>query len=236
MKKIAILAVLLVFVFGFVTMTEVVAGDPIPGAEVTVYNSVDNTPHLDDNARAYISGHAEGACNKKVWEAIISARANIAQWVDWEFENTRWDWYVRKPGDYYANSFKFKLSSNGDVAVTFADFDDLGYLGQDGVKETIDTYYFAGLQRDIEWIRADELECTHTFEDSAELHAGLEFKLWNRIDVTPCNSASSYANAGKVTITLQNQKDFIDDDGNWVNLPPMYDDTLPFYGPDQSSS
>ena len=68
-----------------------------------------------------------------------------------------------------------------------------------------------------DWIRASNLnQMTATIRDSAALHAGKSFYLWNRIKVVECNSASTYRDTGYVYLTLQNQKPWIDERGEFV--------------------
>ena len=73
----------------------------------------------------YTSGGADGACNKLEWTIDIVNHASIAQWINWAFSDTRWDWQVRKPGTYAADCISFVIQSNNDVTMSFAGFEPL---------------------------------------------------------------------------------------------------------------
>lgn len=175
-------------------------------------------------ARLYKSGALMRECNIVAHEFTFTTNAHIAQWIYFNLNGLQWDWFVRKPGDYYGNCISFDLASNGDVAIGFSGFGDLVYQGPLGVKQTIDTYYWAtggpvgmlGTEPQLHlnptqfFIRAEELNGSYTIPDSLELHNMIELKLWSRIIVEECNTASTYSGSGLVTITLANQKDWIE--------------------------
>ncbi|MCD6551527.1 hypothetical protein [Thermotoga sp.] len=175
----------------------------------------------NDLARAFSAFPTDGACNKRQWTVEFTTEVQVAQWLEWELSATKWTWFVRKPGDYYANSVTGSVASNGDVLVTFNDFDDPTYTGTSSVNPKIEAYYTVmteeGMPEQDDWVRAPDvngLSCT--LEDSQELHDGMTFYLWNRIRVVECNSASTYRDTGYIFLTLQNQKPWIDEEGNYV--------------------
>ncbi|MDD3749911.1 MAG: hypothetical protein PHS43_05390 [Firmicutes bacterium] len=176
-----------------------------------------------------------GSCNKEEWECAFTTWASMAQWCEWSISNTRWEWYILKPGTYAADCIGVFLKSNGDVEISFKDF---GHLK--GVNENTDEYievsYVARTWDgndnnppriihidDTHWIPAPELnEKIFPVGDSMGLHEGLWFKLFNKIEVSNCNSAGEYEDEGIVYITLKNQRDWVDDDGTWGDLlPPL---------------
>ncbi|MBN2220209.1 MAG: hypothetical protein JW697_08030 [Kosmotogaceae bacterium] len=172
------------------------------------------------NARAFYSTPAGGSCNKTVWAFDIEVEAQIAQWISWSIGGTKWTWFVRKPGEYFADCIEFSVKSNSDVGFTFSGFHDLEYtLGATAsVNPVIPVWYnFGSILTDVlppnnpnPWFPAEELNNVKTYiEDSEMLHNGWVTKLWTRIKVVECNSASTYRATGKVTITLLNQKPWI---------------------------
>lgn len=171
------------------------------------------------NARAFYSEPAAGACNRRVWTFDITVEAQMAQWISWSIGGTKWTWFVRKPGRYFADCIEFSVKSNSDVRFTFSGFSDLTYASTGtSVNPTIPVWYnFGGIVTDVmppnnpnPWIPAAQLnEEVGELEDSQRLHDGWVTKLWNMIEVVECNSASTYRATGKVTITLMNQKPWI---------------------------
>ena len=192
--------------------------------EITESGSVVQLDENTGNARAYASMSAEGSCNKKVWTLQFTTEVQVAQWAEWSISATKWTWFVRKPGDYYADAIQFSLKSNGDVQLSASGFNDLEYATSGGVNRYIETYYY--LTTDASntppstsvWVRASEVNGSLVVEDSAVLHEGMTAHLWNRIHVVECNSASTYRDTGIITLTLMNQKLWINpDDGSWGN-------------------
>ncbi|MCR4402001.1 MAG: hypothetical protein NUW12_04350 [Firmicutes bacterium] len=176
-------------------------------------------------ARCWSSGPASGACNAESWVIDVTHHASVAQWIDWSIGGTRWDWRIRKPGTYAADCINFTIKSNNDVAVQYDGFADLAYLEQgEGVKQTIDTYYSYGATlaeaQSRGWVRASALnDSDDLLEDSAGLHAGLNFKLWNKIVVENCNSSCEYEDTATITLVLQNVKHWIDaESGNFAQV------------------
>lgn len=202
------------FTFGLAQMPlEVWKYDPETGQYISL-------PATNNLARAFSSDPASGSCNRRQWTVEFTTEVQVAQWLEWSLNATKWTWFVRKPGDYYANSVIGTIASNGDVVVSFAGFDDLQYTGASSVNPFIETYYAVTsgtLPGTNDWIRASNLnQMTATIRDSAALHAGKSFYLWNRIKVVECNSASTYRDTGYVYLTLQNQKPWIDEQGEFV--------------------
>ncbi|ACM23628.1 hypothetical protein [Thermotoga neapolitana] len=185
--------------------------------EVTVYTYGDSDPN---NARALISEGMSGNCNRHQWEIPMTLEVQVAQWVKWHLTGTKWTWFVRKPGTYVANCITAELHSNSDLEITFSGFDHLKYATGTSVNDTIEVEYAFGPQLPIPeevWTPAPDLNnVTLLVPDSQILHDGATYKLWNRIHVVRCNSASTYRDTGTITLTLKNQKPWIDEEGNYV--------------------
>ncbi len=164
-------------------------------------------------------------CNITPRTEDIEARAFVAQWARWEMDFSGWEWYVKKPGEYYGNCIKGELQSNGDIELLFELADLTG--GNTDTNTIIETYYSytTGTNAPSVWYRAGEF-AEATIGDSFALHEGLEWKLWNKIKVVECNSPGMYANSGTITMVLANQVAWIDQDGDfdrgWFNTNNGY--------------
>lgn len=199
------------------------AGLPAAAVEyVGAFNAVTGEP--TDLAAAYSNIlHEAGPSNRSVRTTEFTTEVQVAQWSRWQFSGTKWTWFVRKPGEYYADSIKANIQSNGNVAITFEGFGNPRYLDDnelEGVKQEIETFYGVGsdpFAGDFTgWIAAEDLNGEEILiPDSEALHEGLGFKLWSKITVCECNSAGVYRSTGIITMTLQNQMPWLDEDGNW---------------------
>lgn len=233
MKKFAWLSLVALLIVGLLSFgvlaqemsTNCYCPPPEPDC-LTVYDTA--TGQEATEAIAAVGGGFEGSCNKPVWDVEWITHASVAQWVDFEFTGTAWNWYVRKPGDYYTDCNKFIIASNGDIMVTFDGFADLQYLDEgNGVDETISTYYKFNREDTIDpddpvnfpdtpWIPAANLNGSRTLNDNQALHDGIMYSMWNRIVVENCNSACEYEDTAIIRITLDNQKDWIDENGDFI--------------------
>jgi len=186
-------------------------------AEFVEVYAYDGDPN---NAKAFVSMGDSGYCNRHVWEIPMTLEVQVAQWVHWNLTGTKWTWFVRKPGTYVANCITATLQSNSDLEITFSGFDHLKYATGTSVNDTIEVEYAFGPQLPIPeniWTPAPELNYVSLLvPDSQILHNGVTYKLWNRIHVERCNSASTYRDSGIIILTLKNQKPWIDDEGDYV--------------------
>lgn len=173
------------------------------------------TGDLGANARAWSSNPKTGICNKFSWGIPVIVHASVAQWLEYSLSGTRYDWRVRKPGIYAGDSLTAILTSNSDLEIDFDGFGNLMYQGTaqfPGVTQEIETWYAygEGPPDTLVWMPAIDLDATdHAIKDSADLHAGYSFKLWNKIKVVASNSASEYEDNATITLVLQNQKIWI---------------------------
>jgi hypothetical protein len=206
------------------------ASSVFAGGESKVYywdgqGWVENPPEVDDQlARLFRTGDfTMDSCNAAYWEIPVYIRASIAQWVKFRLDWNTWQWYVRKPGCYAGNSIEAVLWSNGDVEIGYAGFDMLyPLLPENDDHNPIPIWYSYGESvGDAEfngWTEAMMLnEQTSTIYDVFpwDLHYGISWKLWSKICVDVCNSACDYGNDAFLTITLKQQKPWIDIFGNW---------------------
>ena len=193
-----------------------------------VWQSGPGAPDRQALARCFASRQGEGYCNKD-WDIPFTVHASIAQWLEWDFNGTRWDWFVRKPGNYAANCLTWWLASNQDVMMDFRDFGPLVALEpKPGQDEEIEIFYcfdppgaLPPLKADPLWIAAPDMnleENWHLIEDSYDLHFGWQIKIWNYIHVEECNSACEYENNCFISLTLECQKPWIDRSDGFFNF------------------
>ena len=199
-----------------------------PPETAWVWQSGPGTPNLQALARCFVSRKGDGYCNKD-WEIPFKVHASIAQWLEWDFNGTRWDWFVRKPGNYAANCLTWWLSSNQDVTMDFVDFGPL--IAEDpkpGTDHEIEVFYcfdppgaLPPFKWDPLWIPAPLMNDPANWlyiEDSENLHEGFQVKIWNYIHVERCNSACEYQNDAFISLTLECQKDWIDRSDGYFNF------------------
>lgn len=241
MKKILFVAAIVFLATSAMAQTPV---QPVGVYEVEIWvldeNGVyQNTPGLigtnDQLARAFASNEATGACNKKYWHIPVTVHASVAQWIDFTFTGTRWDWFVRKPGWYAANCITAKVASNGDVLIDYEGFGNL-----QGTFNQIPIWYsFGGSITEAQtngWVPGPLLNDDDDLLDESEywldgrnlLHEGLTWKLFNRINVVDCNTACEYEDVAEIILSLNQQKIWIEQSETAPNYGFFVD---PFYGP-----
>lgn len=228
MRKMVLILVALLVAFAFTAFAQ---------SQLEVWKWVDgNWVHISDDASdveadawAFSLGGAEGKCNKQVWSFDAEVEVQVAQWIDFHLTGTKWAWYVRKPGTYLTDCITANIKSNGEVAVSFTGLASPTYQGPyTTVKDYIDMWVGYGSSNDnIQFVAASDLaNLNFIIPDNNQLHYGFETKLWSKIFVAECNSASTYRTSGQVILTLQRIKDWIDPetgffrpDYNYTELP-----------------
>jgi hypothetical protein len=203
--------------------------DEAAGAYFWDWQSGPGGPNVLAKARCFASGQADSACNKDWW-IFFKVHASIAQWIEWDFSGTRWDWFVRKPGNYAANCMTWWISSNQEVTIDFHEFGPLVAVDPKIPDQDmeIEIYYcfdppggVPPLKTDPIWIPAPALNDEDNWfhiEDSYDFHYGTFFKFWNYIHVERCNSACEYQDDAWVTLTLECQKPWIDRSTGYFNF------------------
>jgi len=177
--------------------------------------------------RLFASGLVEGECNKRCWEIPVQIHASIAQWIKFMVTGTRWDWRIMKPGLYAGDCITFTICSNGDVGVDYEGFEDL--YSETSCTPTIMTWYAYGSSiTEIEmrdgWVRAPDLNSDDSIiEEVCPGHCWTT-KLWCKVKVDSCNTACEYHDDATVTLCLENQKCWVDDDGSWWDRGLCLDD------------
>lgn len=216
MKKLALTFVISALVVGLFAVAAYAADwtHPDNRGDETYVQAYGDSDRL--NAKVWrLSEGWDDDCNydREVEVVII---ANVAQWARWSCDYHGWEWYVRKPGDYFADCITGTLQSNGRVTISFSGFGDLEAQFNSAVDRWIETFYAAILDDECrepeeeEWVSATELDPV-PFPDTQELHDGITWKLWNRIVVENCNSPGLYSNTPTLVLTLDNQADWLED-------------------------
>jgi hypothetical protein len=222
---------------------------PCPDSgEIETWQLIDgqwvNHSAKDSSALARCWKNAEtrnGSCNRENWYVSFYNHASVAQWCDWSISNTRWDWRVLKPGIYAADCITLSVKSNGYVNVDLSLLGDLnrprdkndGDAHGSDTNHSIETYY-AILPETVNdvpqginnigdsWVPAGTTTPIK-LEDSQALHAGLNFKLFNKITVKECNSVGEYHNSGWIKISLTNIKPWVSGSkGGWKSTQPGF--------------
>jgi len=199
-----------------------------PGDEVAAWKLVKGAwvsiGGFGAEARCFSSKPKQDKCNQQIWEIPVKVHASVTQWVEWSLSGTQWTWLVRKPGTYAANCISATLKSNYDVDIKFDGFNDLE-VQEPGksVNPFIPIYYAYGPGGEgggppppDAFIPAEELNGLDCLvPDSERLHEGRSWKLWNYIEVLPCNSACEYQDDATITIELKGVKIWIDPESGY---------------------
>ncbi len=123
--------------------------------------------------------------------------------------NTGVDWYLLKPGSYFAQIIEGRVTVQGngqaDVAVTFDDFDDL----KKG-DEVLPVQYFIGeaAPEPSDWFSPSLLNETTVALTAAESTPAYLW-VWQNV-VLEGQSPGQYTNTGVITFTLINSKPFVE--------------------------
>ncbi|BAS28681.1 hypothetical protein [Limnochorda pilosa] len=141
----------------------------------------------------------------------VAVHAQEFAWMRLELPATRKDWRVRKPGDYTSLALQVRISSNSSVIVQFQDFGDLTSQGPvpEGSSSAIATWYAAGdtlgEASAAGWWPSGQLnDQAFTFASSETLRQGVDWFLWERLDVGPEHAPGEYQSEGVVRFVLAN--------------------------------
>jgi hypothetical protein len=190
-----------------------------------VQNDPDNPENND--GRLFRSGEAwEGNCNRQLWDQEFTIHASVAHWIDFRVDWTRWDWFIRKPGTYAGDGIEAWIKSNGDVTIDFDGFADLEPEEEGANPLEVHYSYTVGdgalnPANVPAWYEPEDMNESSVLLDDIEndfaLHYGLTWYLWSKITVIDCNSSCEYWNYPTITLTLSQQKDWINfETGEWA--------------------
>ena len=125
--------------------------------------------------------------------------------VKWAVDGTRFDFFVRKPGDYTALMAKMAVTANIPVTVSFASFEDLTGM-QNSPPGMIPTFYaITGVEQAIppgQFLPPavfNQLILTVPGDEQT-----FEFALWTKILVGTQITACEYNDAAIITLVLEN--------------------------------
>jgi len=114
-----------------------------------------------------------------------------------EFSATVIEWFIRKPGDYYAKTATASVESSKPVVVTFSEFDVL----RGDYDRTLDVRY--AFNDGLEWLSPDDL---NAYVLELDMVGGVDgFELWQRVillNQQPC----TYQNEGVITFSIANSE------------------------------
>lgn len=227
MKKLLVMFVIALLAIG--ALAGVVSAARIPGAEggqwERAYNLDGTTAtnaivfRLDNALEDGETGTWISECNITPRTFTVNARAFVAQWARFEMTYRGWEWYVKKPGTFYADCIEGKIKSNGAIGLAFSGFGNLVRADNPQGTDAVIELWFGfdkgttTVHDQIAWVAADQL---NTFQkvylpDDLEMHGGHAWKLWNKIHVEYCNSPGIYEMVpGTITFNLLNQVAWID--------------------------
>ncbi len=228
-KRLALASVVMALMVVLFAVAAVAKGLPTSLTEADAYNEDGSRA---TNARVWLLDDGwETNCNVTPRIEAVTVRAYVAQWARWKMDYSGWEWYVKKPGTFYADCITAEVQSNGDVEIKFSGAGNLkfenGPVGRSNenpigttVNTTIKTWYAAtesgkkprhSDEGEDPWLPLNKLNGLKVrISDSRQLHKGLRVTLWNKIEVVECNSVGMYENEFEVKLVLSNQVDWID--------------------------
>lgn len=162
-----------------------------------------------------------GSCNKPTWGPYpFTNHLSLAQWLNFSIEGTYNYWRVAKPGIYCAMGPKLVLSSNGTFTIHFT----FGNLYNPVSGSVIEKYFWWGPNDDPPPVGGTDWETywspAGSFTQTVDsLHWGAW--LWERVDVGDNDHCCEYENVGSFWITADQQKPWIDADGNIITTAPI---------------
>ncbi len=132
------------------------------------------------------------------------------QWVRFHFSDTKWQWLLRKPGNYAAKVISGWVQSNGLVLVAFRDFGRLRCT--DGSGECLETYYAVsppayGIEQ-LTWMTPQQLNTHYMYVHPPTVPYA--WALWQKIFVDVSNRAAEFSDDAFVTINLVHNEIWIE--------------------------
>lgn len=156
--------------------------------------------------------------NENTWEVIKSVIRQLCveeapPWVTVSL-TSRKDWRLRRPGCYASEATVIELASNGSVAITFDEFDNLVNV-DDPFAPSIPMWYAWGEDFNEAlwhgWIPVNSFNGTEkTYGPPLDLESGISETLWNQICIDPEHPAGHYENEAMITIALRGGSTWID--------------------------
>ena len=109
-------------------------------------------------------------------------------------------WFVRKPGQYYANPVTATIRASHDFTITFSGFNNLQH--EQGTGESVSVLYAFGdnAPANSQWITSQQL---NSLQLDMPMTEGTQWRIWQKIEIGD-QSICRYSNIGTITFTLQN--------------------------------
>ena len=144
-------------------------------------------------------------------EVTMRAPASQEPWIRFHVSATQWEWNIRRPGEYAAQSVVGSIIGNVDILISFSGFEDVN--SSDPHTQIVETYYGAsvGIQtvEEVDWERASDFN-TRTLLIKQNPTRPTYWNLWNKVCVKPGNSALEYSDDAVITFAMQNTSPWID--------------------------
>lgn len=116
---------------------------------------------------------------------------------------TQFDWYLRFPGQFHAETLVGVVNSNYTVQLAFSDFSDLVEIQGNG---TLPVYYaLRNSNEELVWLSPEELNTTWLIFDP-DAGSG-SVSIWQMIDYKDQNKPGIYKNEGVLYFTIVNIED-----------------------------
>jgi hypothetical protein len=152
--------------------------------------------------------------NQQAQSPLLSTTA-AAPWAIFDLSGTQWEWNVRRPGDYAAQSVVGSITANVDILINFSGFEDLN--SSNPHTGIVETYYAASLgnQRveDVDWASASDFNGrTLLITQDPDSPIPVAWGLWNRVCIKTLNSATEYSDEAVITFQMQNTNPWVDPD------------------------
>jgi len=136
-----------------------------------------------------------------------------APWASFNLSGTQWEWDIRRPGDYAAQSIVGSITGNVDILINFSGFEDLNSSNPN--TEIVETYYAASVGNprveEVDWASAPDFNGrTLLIQQDPNSPIPVAWGLWNRVCVKTVNTATDYSDDAVITFVMQNTSPWVD--------------------------
>jgi hypothetical protein len=170
------------------------------------------SPHPARIAPILIDQDTSAPSSQQV-EVTVRAPAAQEPWVTFHVSATQWEWNIRRPGEYAAQSVVGSIIGNVDILISFSGFEDL--KSSNAHTGIVEAYYAAsvGIQtvEEVDWATASDFnKRTLLIKQDPDSPIPVAWGLWNRVYVKTVNSATEYSDDAVITFVMQNTSPWID--------------------------
>jgi len=197
---------------------------PPPGEPTTVFNVINGVVDGPASlAAAGIEGGYQAYCNQNHAVPIL-VHASMAQWAEVLLSWTQMDWQILKPGDYAAPGPCFLFRSNGDLVLNFEEVGNLTNVEGDQIPT-----FYAVMENGVrpgadDWIPAPDMNDPANWKliPENQQHTFIAYPvLWVRLVPFACDSACEYQDDWILTVTLAEQKPWVETGDEDGTEPPV---------------